>query len=100
MHKEALECYDKSIKINPDQFRAWYFKGSILLSTKEDNIESLQCFEKALTLNGDDISHSKAWCAKGVILEILERPKDALDSYDKALKLNPNLKTVKDRIKK
>lgn len=71
-----------------------------MLSTQEDNVETLRCFEKALTLDAPDSSYAKGWCAKGLSLEILGKPKDALDSYDMALKLNPNLKIANERIKK
>lgn len=38
-YEEALECYNKAIKINPDDKEAWFLKGSVLRSmTSNDQL--------------------------------------------------------------
>jgi len=50
--EDALECIEKSLEINPDNFIVWTSKGEILEGQSRYE-ESLLCYEKALLLNPD-----------------------------------------------
>ena len=45
---EALECYDKALKINPKIIDAWIDKANVLKNYERFD-EALECYKKALT---------------------------------------------------
>ena len=51
-YKEAIECFDKVLEIQPKFAMAWYSKGCALLMLGRYE-EALECFNKALAM-GDD----------------------------------------------
>jgi len=53
--EEALNNYDKTVKINPNFYSAYNSKGSLFSSVLSDNIKGLENYHKALTLvSGDE----------------------------------------------
>ena len=60
-YEEALECYDKALKIKPDDARIWNNKGVDLVELKRYE-EALECYDKALKIKPDD---SEIWNNKG-----------------------------------
>ena len=46
-YREAVECYDKIIQLNPNSKLAWGYKG-LLLSKLKRYDEAFKCYEKAL----------------------------------------------------
>ena len=50
--------------------------------------ESLDCYDRAISLKAD---YSWAWHNKGYVLELLDRPREALECYKNALEHKPNL---------
>jgi len=48
--KEALECFDTAIKLNPRDAQAWFWRGIVLggLSRLE---EAFKCFDRAVELD-------------------------------------------------
>ena len=48
--RQAVLCFDKAIKMNPEYADAWVNKGSALFYLGR-NEEALQCAKKALTIN-------------------------------------------------
>lgn len=50
MLEEAIECYNKSIQINPKAELAYFFKG-VLLKDLGKIEEALDCFNKSIQIN-------------------------------------------------
>lgn len=78
--------YNKTIQLNPDDFRAYVNKGIVLGILKKYNL-ALKAFDAALKLNINDY---KAHLNKGLTLEKLGKYDLSLESYNKALELEPN----------
>ena len=82
---EALDCFNRTLVINPDDSHGWLNKG-IILNTLNRYDEAIACFDKVLALRPDKW---KAWVEKAVSLNDLERYREGLDCLDSALELNP-----------
>jgi tetratricopeptide (TPR) repeat protein len=84
--EDAIEEYDKAIKLDPSNPWYHYNKGSVLdeLQRHEEAIEE---FDKAIELNP---SHPRYHNNKGIALRKLHRYQDAIEEYDKAIKLDPS----------
>ena len=49
-HNAALECYDKALKICPENEYAWHNKGFTLMALDRYE-EALECYNKALKID-------------------------------------------------
>jgi len=82
--EDAVECYDKGISLDPNNFALYYNKGKTntnFLGCHDLNFMSLSCL--------------------GVVLTSLLCFKEAIKNFDKALELSPGNEDVKfDRGKK
>ena len=83
-HEEAIEFYDKALKIfeTADAF----LNKAISLVELERYEEAVECYDKASQLDTND---SLIWYNRGVALTQLERLDDALSSYEKAIQISP-----------
>lgn len=90
--KEAVECFDKAIEINPSFEPPWVDKARIFLNAQKYD-EALDHADKALDLdrNGGD-----ALKLKGMILINLGRNEEALDYLGKASDINPEDPSLRD----
>jgi tetratricopeptide (TPR) repeat protein len=93
-YKEAIECYDKAIQINPNLFEAWKKKGDAFCGLEKYD-EGINCYDKALKIsNIDDPEILK--CKLDAIIKLgtfhvkYEYYHEALDCYNKVLKADPN----------
>lgn len=84
-YDEAIQAFDKAIKLNPSLAEAWQHKGWALES-KGDYSEELKCFNEAIRLNP---TWAEAWFNKGIALHKLGRYDEAIQALDKALKIDP-----------
>lgn len=84
-YKEAIELYDWSIQLQPDNDRAWYGRGDALANLGRYE-EALSSFNQAVKLNSE---HAEAWTFRGVVLIHLKRYREALESCDRALAIHP-----------
>lgn len=82
--KEALECFEEAVKLNPNHSSAWYNRGMSLMGLGESNEEALHCFQKAIEI---DPLYAEAWNNKGGVLTMLDKKNDALICYERALEL-------------
>jgi tetratricopeptide (TPR) repeat protein len=82
---EALNCYDKALRLNPEAADVWNNKGIILDELGRFD-EAISCFEKAIRSNPND---DYAWNNKGFTLSKLDRHEEAISCYDESLKINP-----------
>ncbi|HXX34979.1 MAG TPA: tetratricopeptide repeat protein, partial [Thermodesulfobacteriota bacterium] len=83
--KEALECLDKALEINPSFELPWIDKASIFSDAQKYD-EALQYADKALGLHRNSTDALKM---KSMILINLGRNEEALDSLRKASEINP-----------
>ncbi|NMC60355.1 MAG: tetratricopeptide repeat protein [Candidatus Methanofastidiosa archaeon] len=83
--EDAIECFDKAIRIDPDNAFAWEFKAIALRSVGRYE-EAIQCYEKSLEFNPLDYS---AIYNKALLLERIGKTDEALDYYTLATKIDP-----------
>ncbi len=85
-YEKALTCFDHVLKLAPQKYPAWYYRGNTLrmLCRYQDAIAS---FNEALKIKGD---YDKALNGRGLALNELERYPEAIESYKKALRINSN----------
>lgn len=119
-HNRAIECFDKSISIDPNYPQVWGYKGlslkaigldkdavaafdrSIALDPKSymiytergSALDNLGRYEEAMQSFDRAISLNpkffKPWFFKGMILDKLGRYEEAIENFDRALEINPN----------
>ncbi|NEO97416.1 MAG: tetratricopeptide repeat protein [Symploca sp. SIO2E9] len=83
---KSLESYDKVIKLDPNDAKAWAERG-VSLQLIERYEEAIVSYNKAIEL---DPNYALAWACRGFSLESLKCYEDALDSYNKVVKLGFN----------
>lgn len=85
-HKEAIECFDKALKLNPNSVTDWIDKGAAFVELGKYD-EAIDFLDKALSIdpnNVDTLSH------KGASLANSEKYEEAIEYFDKALAIDPN----------
>jgi tetratricopeptide (TPR) repeat protein len=87
---EAIKSYEKTIKINPKDSKAWNNKGLALYNLNKSN-EAIKAFDKAIEINSQD---SDAWYNKGITLAKLGKFDEAIKAYVKATEINPQLRSL------
>ena len=83
-HKEAIEFYDKALKIV--ETSEIYLNKGISLVELEKYEDAVTSYDKAGSIDAND---SLVWYNRGVALTQLERFDDAILSYDKAIGISP-----------
>jgi tetratricopeptide (TPR) repeat protein len=85
-HEEALQCYEKALRIDPQDGDLWQNRGAVLISLRrlEEAIESL---ERAAALIPKD---SDVWNNMGLAHLDLRHLDAALDCLRKAARLSPH----------
>jgi len=96
---KAIEAYDRVIDNDPKNVTAWYSKGYAFYKwgkaskNSSNYAEAIRSFDKVIELNqsfAGAYPNRNAWALKGDALFALNRTEDALQSYKKAVELNPN----------
>ncbi|MDD3051966.1 MAG: tetratricopeptide repeat protein, partial [Candidatus Cloacimonetes bacterium] len=82
-YEEAIDQYENSLNIDPDDSTTWYEKAYSLINLNRFD-EALEACEKSLELDSDD---EKAWYLKGYILYSLDRFEEALKPINMAISL-------------
>jgi tetratricopeptide (TPR) repeat protein len=82
----AVESYDKSIELDPDDSRSWTNRGNAL-GNLGNYPQALESYDKALEIDPSDY---KAWYNRGYVLDTVGQPAEAIESYDKALAIKPD----------
>lgn len=81
---EAVACFDEAIQINPNEYQAWYNKGTTLELT-EKYADAIKCFDEVIRIVPE---YSRAWVLKGHSLAKLARYDEAQSCFDMAQKLS------------
>jgi tetratricopeptide (TPR) repeat protein len=91
--REAIFYFDKAIKRNPKDARAWYVKAVAF-----ENIgkleEAIECYDTAIKINPDDLLEEWVeelrvfWNNKGTMLAELQHYETAIYCFEKALEID------------
>lgn len=92
---DALSYYLRVLKINPNFILA-YYNSAVIESSFENFLIGIEWCDKILAL---DPNYANALAIKGYCYEKLGNKKEALDHYQLALELNPNLILAEEGIK-
>lgn len=90
-YSESIKYLDKAIDLESEE-DYYYDKARVFCALKQYE-NALELFNKALSLNP---RHYKSLYAKGVIMEEMGKPGEALDYYKKTLDVNPYNKTARN----
>ncbi|MFX0012808.1 MAG: tetratricopeptide repeat protein, partial [Candidatus Hermodarchaeota archaeon] len=86
--EEAIQSFDKALKLDPNYKLAWYYKA-LTLNQLGRFEEAVHFYNKALVL---DPNYKDAWNSKGISLARSGRHKEALQAYENAIEIDPNYK--------
>ena len=75
-YEEAIGCYDKAIRLNPESWVTWVAKGLSLLILERYE-EAIECYDEAIRLDSENYY---AWRYKGYSLAKLERHEESKKS--------------------
>jgi tetratricopeptide (TPR) repeat protein len=89
--KGAVGYYDKALKIDPGNANVWFKKGDAQLLMSIDETQKLHAAAKNLS-NQPDSPNYKA--GSNDQLESMESYKNAVESYQEAMKLDPKLSII------
>jgi len=85
LYKEAVQCYDQALKLDPKNIAVWNNRG-LSLANLGLHEEAIQSYSNALKFN---TQYFNAWSNLGISLDALKEFEKALICFDKALELNP-----------
>ncbi len=85
-YEEAILLYEKAIKIDPNQYSAWYNKGLALSSLRQYE-QAIYSFNKAIEI---DFNQYWSWYLRGNALLNLNSNEAAIISYNKAIEIDKN----------
>ncbi|MEH2223977.1 tetratricopeptide repeat protein [Nostoc sp.] len=86
-YEQAITSYDQALKIQPDHYKTWIYRGAVLCDYLQRYEEAIASFDQALKFKPDD---DKAWYNRSIALENSGRYEEALASYDQALQIKPD----------
>ncbi|MFX1396842.1 MAG: tetratricopeptide repeat protein [Promethearchaeota archaeon] len=81
--KDAIERFDKALKIDPEYIEAWGNKGAALAFLNKYN-EAAECYDKSLEI---DPNFSVAWYNKACLESLRNNKEDSIKFLKKALNL-------------
>ena len=82
---EALLSFDQALKIKPEIYKAWYYRGNALMRLGRLE-EAIISYDQALKFNPDD---EQSWFNRGLAWGTLGNIPEEILSYDQALKVEP-----------
>ena len=91
---KAIEIFDEILEIEPENLDAINGKGSSLLKLNQTD-EAEKCFDYSLSIK----ETSSALISKGIINKNKKNYDDAMNYYDKAIQINPELNNIIDLLK-
>ena len=85
-YDRAIEYFDESIKLDPQDANAWSNKG-LALHGLGKFVEAIQCYDQAIKLDPQD---ANAWSNKGLALNNMGKCNDAIKYFERSLRVDPN----------
>ena len=83
-HRDALPYLRRSTHLDPQNFSAWFVRGTVHLELDQDD-SAVTCFSACLALRND---FAPAWLNRGLALSRLRAFDQACEDYDRAISLN------------
>ena len=93
--KEAIECYEKAVEIDPKDAFVWYNMGIAHKALKKYE-KAIECYEKVVEI---DPKYAKAWSNMGNTYDDLKKFEKAIECYEKAVKIDPNYIRAQNNLK-
>jgi protein O-GlcNAc transferase len=81
-YEEAIECFDQTLKIDPNAVHAWYNKGEFFSNLGKYD-KAIEWCDKVLEM---DSKFSRVWYEKRNDLQYLERFYEAIECHNTLLK--------------
>lgn len=85
--EEAIACYDKALKAEPNNPKAWFSRGATLVKLQQFE-EALAAYDKATQLKPD---FAEAWFGRATLLAKQQQFTAAIAAYEQATTLKPDL---------
>ena len=85
MYKEAIEYYDQSIKIDPQDPKAYNNRG-VAKAALGNHTEAIQDYDQAIKINPQ---YAEIYFNRGNAKAALGNHKEAIQDFDKAIEINP-----------
>lgn len=82
-YEEAIIKYEQVLKIKPDSYKVWYYRG-ISLENLDRYEEAVDSYNQAIKI---EPNYHRSWSHHGDALNELSRYEEAIDSYDQALEI-------------
>jgi tetratricopeptide (TPR) repeat protein len=82
--REALDCIDRAISLEPRDTFSWFYKGYSYIYLEKYE-EAIGCFDKAIEIQPD---FAYAYTSKGVTLYYLKKFDQAIECFDKAIDIS------------
>jgi serine/threonine protein kinase/Flp pilus assembly protein TadD len=86
-HRDALRHLQRATQLDPENFSAWFLRGTAHLALEEDELAAM-CFGACVALRPD---FAPAWMNRAYALFRLRQYEQARGDYDRALELDPKL---------
>ncbi|OPY53695.1 MAG: serine endoprotease [Methanosaeta sp. PtaU1.Bin112] len=105
---QSIECFDRAINLDPMNANAWLNKGTAL-GRKSSFNDGIICLDNSIRFASQRHGHGllqnsrqdwdalMAWFIEAEIFRIIGRNSDAINCYDRAIELNPNLDVLWNR---
>jgi tetratricopeptide (TPR) repeat protein len=93
--EKALEHFQRSVDLEPGYAEAYYNMGQINLLTRKDFARALNCFSRAAVIRPDYIG---AHHQMGITYELLGDKSRSLESFLRALELDPENSRIKSDV--
>ncbi len=92
-YEQALEAYDKSIQIDPNNELAWINKANVFLILNKTN-DAIASYQKALYITNQtreaDPKNATLWSTKGLLLHNVGNYEESVRAFDNATNVDPN----------
>ncbi|HJZ55084.1 MAG TPA: protein kinase, partial [Gemmataceae bacterium] len=86
-HRDALVHLQRSTQLDPKNFSAWFVRGTVHLALEQNELAAMS-FGACLAIRDD---FAPAWMNRGFAFSRLRFYELAIDDYDRAVTLDPNL---------
>ncbi len=81
---QALNCFAKSIELNPMNAKNWYLLGRCYMAAGSYQ-DAKECYNRSINLNSND---EDCWCSIGILYYAYGQYRESLGFFSRALRLN------------